>query len=277
MKAWLNPKWRIRFFLLALNLAWLVPAWLWLARENWLWLVPIALSINVLLLTYDQVLRFRTLSARPLLGQDTWGILKLVHELSEKLQVPEPKVFLIEQPSAQLFSYAKRRGSPRLFVTEGALDLLTLRQLRAVLIFQMMAIRSSYNVLNFWLAAWLDLLFRAGKGIERGFALAFGWAPPIAAWWIGPWLGVLKFFLIDRRDFHKLDRETAAQLENPEDLAFALMRMESYAQTRPWPEPWTLAHMCMVSPLRFQRVGTLLRVQPALESRIRRLAGRYPL
>ncbi len=277
MKAWLNPRWRIGLFLTLLNAAWLIPAWLWFERESWLWVVPIALSINGLLLTYDQVLRFRPLVSTPLLGLDPWGLLKLVHALSEQLSIPAPKVFLIDQPSAQIFCYAKSRKSARLFVTEGALNLLSSRQLKAVLVFQMLSIRSGYNVLNYWIAAWLDLIFRSGKWLERGFSFVFGWAPPLAAWWLSPWLGILHFFLLDRSDFRKLDRETARHLENPEDLAYALMRMESYAQTRPWPEPWTFAHMCMVSPLRLKRQTAMFRVQPPLKSRILRLAGRFPL
>ena len=277
MKAWLNPKWRIGLFMILLNLGWLLPAWMWLEHASWMWITPIALSINALLLTYDQVLRFRPLESTRVLGMDPWGLLKVVHELSEQLSIPPPQVFLIAQPSAQIFSYAKSRKSARLFVTEGALNLLTSRQLKAVLVFQILAIRSGYNVLNYWIAAWLDLIFRTGKVFEKGFALVFGWTPPLAAWWVSPWLGILHFFLIDRGDFRKLDRETARHLDNPEDLAYALMRMESYAQTRPWPEPWIFAHMCMVSPLRLKKKTAFLRVQPALRSRIQFLAGRFPL
>src|SRR4051812_37508816 len=130
--------------------------WLWVERENWLWITPIALSINFLLLTYDQVLHFRALNGQPLTGQDPWGLLKLVHDLSRELKIVEPKTYLLASPSAQVFSYAKTKHHTRLFVSEGALNLLTSRQLRAVLTFQMLSIRGQYNVLNYWIAAMLD-------------------------------------------------------------------------------------------------------------------------
>lgn len=277
MKAWVNPQWRIWIFLCLTNAVWLVASWLWVERENWLWITPIALSINALILTYDQVLRFRALESQPLIGQDPWGILKLVNDLSGRLGVPTPKVFLLPQASAQIFSYARTQKNSRLYITEGALDLLTPRQLRAVLVFQMMTIRSSYNILNYWMAAILDLVFRFGKGLEKGCAFIFGWTPPLAAWLVSPWLAILHLFLLGSRDFRRLDRETAAHLEEPDDLAFALWKMESYAQTRPWPEAWTMAHMCMVSPLKLKGPMALLKVQPPLRGRIKFLTGRYPL
>jgi Zn-dependent protease with chaperone function len=277
MKAWLNPKWRIWIFLILANAAWMTATWLWVDRENWLWVAPIALSINFLLLTYDQVLHFRAFNGHALIGNDPWGLLKIIHELSAELKIHAPQTFLIRNGSAQIFAYAKTRKQTRLFVSEGALELLTPRQLRAVLTYQMMAIRGQFNLLNYWMAAVLDMFFRIGRAIEKAFAFVFGWAPPLAAWFIAPWMWFLRATLLSSRDFERLDLETARQIDNPEDLAHALWKLEAYAQTKPWPEPWIFAHMCMVSPLSLRRSVTFMRVQPSLQSRIKTLTGRYPL
>lgn len=277
MKAWLSPRWRIWIFLCLANAAWMTASWLWFERETWLWIIPIALSINFLLLTYDQVLNFRGLSSSPLVGNDPWGLLKIVNELSDELQVPQPKIFFIDKSSAQIFAYARTRKHTRLFISEGTISLLTPRQLRAVLTYQMIAIRHSYNVLNYWLAAILDILFRCGLVIERAFAFVFGWTPPLAAWLLSPWMWFMHAALLGSKDFQRLDLETARLLDNPEDLAQALWKLEAYAQTKPWPEPWIFAHMCIVSPLAFKRTLNMLRVQPPLKGRIKSLIGRYPL
>ncbi|MGZ3721768.1 MAG: M48 family metallopeptidase [Bdellovibrionales bacterium] len=277
LKAWLSPKWRIWIFLIFINAVWMTATWLWVERENWLWITPIALSINFLLLTYDQVLHFRALNGQPLVGNDPWGLLKIVHELSDELKIPTPNTYLLLSPSAQIFAYAKTRKHTRLFVSEGALGLLNPRQLRAVLTFQMLAIRGQFNLLNYWMAAVLDLFFRVGRTIEKAFAFVFGWAPPLAAWFISPWMWILRAALLTSRDFERLDFETARLLDSPEDLAQALWKMEAYAQTKPWPEPWIFAHMCMVSPLSFKRSTGFMRVQPPLQGRIKTLVGRYPL
>lgn len=277
MKTWLNPKIRVIGFLTLINAAWMVGAWTFLERSAWLWVMPIALSINFLLLTYDQVLTFSRLSVQPVEGHDAWGLLKTVHRLSEKFQCPVPQVFLLNHPSAQVFCYAKTGRRTRLFVSEGALKLLSPRELNSVLTFQMCVMNSSYNVLNYWLGAAVDLFYRTGRALERGFAFVFGWTPRLSAWLVSPCIWLLHHTLMSPRDFRRLDKETAAKIESPEDLARALWKMEAYAQTQPWSEPWVFAHMCMVSPLGSNPVLKVFRIQPPLKSRIKELAGRYPL
>ena len=160
------------------NATWMIAGWLWVERESWLWITPVALSINFLLLTYDQILQFRAITGQPLVGNDPWGLLKIINVLSEEMKIPPPKIFLIASPSAQIFAYAKSRKHTRLFISEGMLSLLSPRQMRAVLTYQMLVIRGSYNILNYWIAAILDLFFRAGLAVEKSFAFIFGWAPP---------------------------------------------------------------------------------------------------
>jgi heat shock protein HtpX len=264
-------------FLALLNAAWILAAAAWLDRNEWLWITPFALSINFLLLAYDQVLTFSHLESRPIVGQDPWGLLKSVHRLSEQFAVRAPQVHLLDHPSAHIFSYAKTGRSTRLFVTKGLLDLLSPDEINAVLTFQMVAIQSSFTCLNYWVGAAIDLLLRVGNGAERAFAFVFGWTPPVKGWIIGPWIWLLQFMLVSPRDFQYLDSATAAKLPHAEDLARALWKMEAYAQTRPWGEPWVFSHMCMVSPLTAKPIFRMLTAQPNLKSRIKRLVGRYPL
>lgn len=277
MKSWMHPKLRVILFLTLVNLVSLAFAFLALDRTNWFWFTPIALSINVLLFTYDQVLEFTRLDAALVEGQDPWGVLKLVQELSVKFPHRAPRVFLIDRPQAQAFTYARTGRRPRLFITTGALDLLNTAELRAVLTYQMVVADSAHSVINYWLGAAADLFYRLGRGIERVFAFVFGWAPKIANWAVGPVTWFLHYALLSPEDFTRLDAAAAARLDAPEDLARALWKMDAYAHTRPWGEPWVFAHMCMVSPLGASTVWEGLRIQPPVRARIEKLAGRYPL
>ena len=273
----MNPKWRALTFLIFINLSWIGAAWAWTERDTWLWITPIALSINFLLLTYDQLLSFSRLERQPLVGQDPWGILKTVHRLSQRLEMVAPEIYTVAHPSAQVFAYARTRKHTRLFITEGAIRLLRPLELEAVLVFQLLSIDRSLPVLNYWVGAFFDLIFRAGTAVEKAFAFVFGWAPELAVWLIGPFSWILHFFLLSRTDFQKLDKRTAMRIDNPEDLARALWKMESYARTQPWRESWVFAHMCIVSPLDVSSLQNFLRVQPPMKRRIKDLLGRYPL
>lgn len=273
----MNPKWRALSFLILINISLLWAAWTWTDRQTWLWITPIALSINFLLLTYDQLLSFSRLESQPLVGQDAWGILKTVHRLCQKLEIPEPQVYLVAHPSAQVFAYARSRKYTRLFLTEGAVKLLRPQEMEAVLTFQLLSIERHLSVLNYWVGAMLDLVFRLGKAIERAFAFVFGWAPPLGVWFMSPAAWLLHFFLLSKADYRKLDKRTATLIDNPEDLARALWKMESYARTQPWRDSWVFAHMCIVSPLQAGSLQSLIRAQPAMKRRIKDLLGRYPL
>jgi heat shock protein HtpX len=277
LKAWLNPRWRILIFVVLANLAWMWPTWAWCSRTSWLWITPLALSINFLLLTYDQVLKFQPFQGLLLSGSDPWGLLKIVNDLSAKFQLAEPRVIVIPHASAQAFTYGKTRKGERIYVTEGALKLLSRDELEAVLTFQMLARKNSLSRLNYWLAAFVDLYYRAGKFLERGFSVVFGWTPPVAATLVSPWLFLLQSALISRVDFRRLDRETAEALSDTRAFASALWKLEAYAQTRPWDEPWTVSHMCIVSPLKMKKFLSPLRIQPALKERIKNLTGDYTL
>ncbi len=273
----LNPKLRAAVFLIFINAAWIVASWTWTDREHWLWITPIALSINFLLLTYDQVLSFKGLETQRLEGQDPWGLLKTVHALSEKYKIQEPSLFLIPHASAQAFAYARSRKRARLFISEGTVRLLTKPELEAVLTFQLMAINNSLSILNYWSGALLDLIYRLGLVLEKSVAFALGWTPKISVWLLRPFMWALQLTLMSARDFQKLDRQTALRIDNPEDLARALWKMESYAQTLPWRNAWVFAHMCIVNPLDGTSLLNSLHVQPPLKRRIKNLVGRYPL
>lgn len=273
----INPKLRAILFLIFINSVWIVASWTFTDREHWLWITPIALSINFLLLTYDQVLTFKGLESHPLEGQDPWGLLKTANALCARFQLPEPRIFLIPHQSAQAFAYGRSKRSSRIFISEGALRLLTKPELEAVLTFQLLSLKNSLSILNYWSGALLDLVYRLGLLLEKAVAFVLGWTPKISVWITRPFMWLLQLTLMSPKDFQKLDAQTASRLGHAEDLARALWKMESYAQTLPWHDAWVFAHMCIVSPLDGTQMLNSMHVQPPLKRRITNLVGRYPL
>ena len=186
--------------------------------------------------------------------------------------MPDPAVHIISHPSAQVFAYARRQRHTRLFLTEGALKLLSPQELEAVLTFEILSMDRSMPILNYWVAAILDLKFRFGKMIEGALTFIFGWSPALSVWFTRPASWFLHFLLLSRQDFQKTDKRAAMMIGNREDLARALWKMDAYARTKPWRESWVFAHMCIVSPLPHWTGA-----QPPLKRRIKDLLGRYPL
>ena len=273
----MHPKLRVLLFLVTVNAASLAIAFLTLDRASWFWFTPIALSINVLLFTYDYVLAFTRDLGEPRRGQDAWGFVNMVHDLAAKFEMRPPDVYVIERPAAQAFLYSRFGRRARLIVTTGALELLNPAERHALVAYQLVIARTAVAVINYWLGAAADLVYRGGRAVERAFAFVFGWAPGLAIWSMRPVTWFLHFALLSPADFTRLDQETAARLANPEDLARALWKLEAYAQTQPWADPWVFAHMCMVSPLGINPLTKAMRIQPPVQMRIRHLIGRFPL
>ena len=140
------------------------------------------------------------------------------------VHLPVPQVFVLAHPGAQVFSYARTRKQTRVFISSGALALFSPLELEAVLTFQMMAMSRSVTIINYWVGAVLDLFFRSGRTLERGFALIFGWSPPLASWMIRPVMWTLQGLLLSARDFERLDKDTAAALTTSRRIHCSFLR-----------------------------------------------------
>ena len=277
MKSWLHPKLRVASLVVIANVVALALAAPALDRASWFWFAPIALSINLALLTYGVILDFDRLRGEALRGQDPWGVLKMINDASAAAGIRAPEVFAVERASAQALSYSRFGRRARVVLTTGALNLLNDDERAAVVTHQVLAIRQGLAVVNYWSGAIADLVHRVGRGAERAVAFVIGWTPPIANWLVRPVTYALNFILLSPADFTRLDRATAQALPDGTALARALWKMDAYAQTRPWPEPWTFANMCLVSPIPAGHVWQGLRVQPPIAARIEVLAGRFPI
>lgn len=265
-------------FYVSLNV--LIVALVWVAadRMGLLWIVPIMLSINLLVLTYGQLLDFSKLEGEEIAGHDRWSLHKIVKAASYKLQIPTPRVFLIPTQTPQALSFARSARHARIYVSEGLLERLTDDESAAILVQQMVALKMQAGVSFYFLGAWTDLLLRAGRAIDLSVSYLIGWKPQISVWPLTPVIWILQRLFIPKDIYLAMDRETAELLQSPEPLARALWKLESYAKTKPMPQSHLVwSHMCAVSPLREKRPWSWLKTQPHMKSRIKSLVGYYPL
>ena len=244
-----HPKVRVILFLVLLNLPWLVVTWWWGRVPESLWLVAVALSINVLWFSYDFVLSFSGLEptrTTALEGRDPWGLNNLVANLANRTGQGPPKIEEIDHATAQVFGYSRPGGATRLFVTRGLLELLSSAELKEVIAVEMGTFQSSRARLNYWAGALIDPVWRIASFTEKACDILFGQAPRIAAMITKPWaLFVTKALLgsTNRRVPTREEGDSAT-------FDSAQWKMGAYAETRPWKEAWVIAHMCRVDPVR---------------------------
>lgn len=270
---------RARFFYVLLNGLIIALVWWAADRAGLMWIVPIMLSINVVLLTYGQFLEFSNLEAEEISGFDRWGLYKIIQPLVTDLGIARPRIYLMPLQTPQALCYARTQKDSHIYLSAGLLDRLEEDELRAVVAQQLVAIKLQAGVGFYFLGATTDLIYRAGRFFDICFGWIFGWSPSLSAWPLSPCIWLLQRLFLPHNIYRQIDKLTAEILQKPEVLARALWKLESYAKTHPMPQQnlYVWSHMCAVSPLWERRPVLWLKTQPPMKSRIKSLVGYFPI
>ena len=209
---------------------------------------------------------------------------RAVAELCARSGLPVPRLYVI--PARQPNAFATGRG-PRhaaVAVTTGLLDMLTPRELRAVLAHELAHVGNRDVLLSSVAAA-------LATGIS-GLAHLAGWLPAIGpgqddkgpsplgvllAALLAPLAALLLQLALSRRREFEADRTGAALLGEGHTLATALAKIEYAASRHPMPVSPAQAGLYVVTPLTGAAgLAALFRTHPSTTERIARLTQGRP-
>jgi len=204
----------------------------------------------------------------------------IVAELTSKVSLPMPKVYIIENDTPNAFATGRNPEHAAVAVTSGILRILSKEELMGVIGHELSHIRHR-DILISSIAATIagaismlasmarwGAIFGFGRSDddERGgnilFVLLFTMVASIAAM-------VIQMAISRSREY--LADEGGAHLSNPLSLAKALGKLEIAAQRIPMDANPSTAHMFIVNPLRGGGVLSLFSTHPPIEERIARL------
>jgi len=200
-----------------------------------------------------------------------------VGELAARAGLPMPKVYLIDEAQPNAFATGRNPEHAAVAATTGILQLLSARELRAVLAHELSHVRHR-DILTSTITASI-----AGAiSTLANFGMFFGGRTndnrnPIVALVVlilAPIAAVLIQLAISRGREYEADRGGAELSGDPHALADALAKIDRYAKGLPLEtaeaHPAT-AHMMIINPLSGGGLASLFRTHPPTEERIHRL------
>jgi heat shock protein HtpX len=200
-----------------------------------------------------------------------------VSELAARAGLPMPKVYLINEAQPNAFATGRNPEHAAVAATTGILQLLSTRELRAVLAHELSHVRHR-DILTSTITASI-----AGAiSTLANFGMFFGGRDndnrnPLVALVVlilAPIAAVLIQLAISRGREYEADRAGAELSGDPRALADALAKIDRYAKGLPLEaaeaNPST-AHLMIINPLSGGGLAGLFRTHPPTEERIHRL------
>ena len=248
----------------------------------------IAVLMNVGAFLYSDKLVLRLSGARVISRSDAPALFGMVHELADRAELPMPQLAIVPDATPNAFATGRSPQRAVVAVTEGLLQLTDARELRGVIAHELAHVKNRDTLIATIAAAAATTISYVAQMLQwsaifgglssddddgggiGGLLLAF--LAPVGALMIQSAISRSREFIAD---------ETAARLtEDPEGLARALGKLQSYGQRlvqrgAPTPQPVTQS-LSIVNPLSSMRTrGTnlfrLFSTHPPIEDRIARL------
>lgn len=229
---------------------------------------------------YSDRVALASYAAQPLEREQSPELFDMVKRLSDRAEIPMPKIFFVPTKSPNAFATGRDPEHASVAVTEGIVDLLSPEELETVLAHELTHVKNR-DTLTQAVAGTI-----AGAITSLGRILTFGalYGPvygnnrrgnnPLGILFLivlAPLSASLIQLAISRTREFAADQGSAELTANPLALASALEKLETVGHQIPINGNPAMSPLLIVNPLSTQGLQSLFRTHPATEERIRRL------
>ena len=221
-------------------------------------------------------------NATPVEGQDPWGLLPRLRQLSQRARLPMPKAYIFDSQTMNTYAIARNHKNSSIVLSSGLVSGLSGAELSAVLAHQVACIKSletvNFSVSSFFMN--IILFFKSNQSADIGYSQNPGWGADFFRLFVCltmPLLVMIRRVAVSRKCYYSLDQRAVELTQDPTTYVETLWKLQSYARARRLQISPVIAHLFMVNPLTNRGLGRYFQAQPQLEDRIRRLVGYYPI
>jgi heat shock protein HtpX len=237
--------------------------------------VALAVLLNVAAFWFSDRFAIKTSRARPLDESQAPELHRMVQELSQRFQVPVPRLYLIASDQPNAFATGRSPKHAVVAVTEGLLRYLPPDQVRGVLAHEFAHIKNR-DILVASIAAMiagaismLQYMLFFGMGDDDESPL--GAVGAMVALIVGPIAAALLQLGVSRQREYLADATAARTLGEARPLAEALENLERGREVVPMNVNPATASLYIVNPLRRVGMAALFSTHPPIPERVRRL------
>ena len=246
----------------------------------------LAAAMNFFSYWYSDKIVLKMYRAQPVTPQQAPELYDMVQELSQRANLPMPKVFVIPQPAPNAFATGRNPEHAVVAVTEGLLSIMDREEVMGVLAHEMAHVKNR-DILIGSIAATMAGAIMILASMARWFAFfgggggdddegGLGIVGLIVMSILAPFAAMIIQMAISRSREYLADATGAGFAGHPEGLARALEKLGQHAKRIPMRANPSTAHMFITNPLSGKGMMNLFSTHPPLEERIARLRGHRP-
>lgn len=246
-------------------------------RAGLLLMLIISIVINFISFFFSDKIALSISRAKPISESDYPNIFSATRELSSKMGIPMPKLYISEAIQPNAFATGRSPSNSAVCFTSGLLANLPENEIKGVLAHELAHIKNR-DVLVSTIAAVIAGAISSVTDFLM-FSAIFGGndeenSNPIASILIiitAPIVALILQLAISRSREYLADETAAEYTNDPEGLANALVRIESLAKQAPMHVNSAMASLYIQNPFTFKGAAELFSTHPPTQKRVNRL------